>query len=81
MCPSPDLDESILSDFLRFHFIDEHPKEKRINQTATPPIKLLQRLWVSFGNQAQEACVFSHLQRFMRIVGMIFRETQQPILC
>ena len=57
----PDLNERILHDFLRFHFVNEHSGQQRIDQAAAALVECRERLLVSVGNAHQQARVLARL--------------------
>src|SRR4029077_1277662 len=70
MRPPPDLDKSILHDFLCFHFIDEHSDEKRIDQPAAAAIECRETALITLGDHRQQPGVLARFQR-KQIAGCI----------
>ena len=55
-----------MHDFLRFHFVAEHPHEQGIDQAASSPVKGRQRLLVAPGDGGEQPCVFTHFRALLR---------------
>lgn len=68
MRPPPDLDENILHDFLRFHFVDEHSDQKGIDEPASAAIQRGETTLVAFSRHGQQPDVLARFRR-KRIAG------------
>ena len=79
MRATPDVDEGVLHDFLRFHFIDEHPNEERINESTATAVKTRERLLVALGNQHQQARVFTRLG-IRQFSGLVLARKPQRLI-